>query len=133
MFFRGRSAAEHSGEFQNPLFLRKFPDGGHRRTFCHIFFDSKMTVGTRSHLREMGNTEQLFFPSQLLKFSRHNRGDFASDIGVNFIEHEAISHQSRSDRSSVTRRLTIEHKPITHRTRDWGAFRLPLREPFSRQ
>lgn len=104
----GLAVAQHAREFRGAGFTVavKRRDAHDRALAGLILPHDEMGSRLRRHLRQMGYTQHLVTRGDLREVSAHDTADFATHIGVDFVE-----HQQRHGIEGRQHRLEREHHP----------------------
>lgn len=81
-------AAKHAGELLDAVLTLDPGEEGVRALAVEFLGDDEVVGGLCGDLGEMADAEHLAIASEFLHFCADGMGDFAADIGVDFVEHE---------------------------------------------
>ncbi len=91
-------AAEHAGDFFDAGLVRHFHEIGDGAVGGEAFADDVLRGGGGGDLREVRDAEHLMAFAKGTHFRGDGVGDFAADVGVDFIEHEQRNSVLRGER-----------------------------------
>ena len=81
-------AAEHAGDFIDPRIAFDFLEFGKGAVLSELFGDDKLFGSECGDLREMADAEDLVGCGELPHFGSDGLSDFATDVGIDFVENE---------------------------------------------
>ena len=83
-----RFSAEHAGDFLHAGRVVELADFGEGASVFNVFGDGVMRAAVRGDLWQVGDAEHLMVFRDLFQFFADRIGDFAADIGVDFVEYQ---------------------------------------------